>query len=59
MVTVVPEAVTLYLALPVMLSGASILLLVCVVVDLMAEIEARRAHAGSRLTSPARCGASR
>ena len=46
LVTVVPEAVTLYLALPVMLSGTSILVLVCVVLDLVSEIEARQTHAG-------------
>jgi len=45
-VMVVPELVTLYLALPVMLEGMPILVVVCVVLDLMAEIKARVAHAG-------------
>jgi preprotein translocase subunit SecY len=45
-VIIVPELLTLYLALPVMLQGAPILLVVCVVLDLMAETQARLAHPG-------------
>jgi preprotein translocase subunit SecY len=45
-VMVVPELVSSYLALPFMLDGTRILVVVCVVLDLMAEIKARRAHAG-------------
>ncbi len=45
-VIIVPELLTLYLALPVMLRGAPILLVVCVVLDLMAETRARLGHPG-------------
>jgi preprotein translocase subunit SecY len=44
-VTVLPEFVTLYLGLPVMLSGTSMLVLVCVALDLVAEVEAYSARA--------------
>jgi preprotein translocase subunit SecY len=45
-VMVVPELVSLYLALPVLLAGPPILVVVCAVLDLMAEIKARVAHDG-------------
>jgi preprotein translocase subunit SecY len=44
-VMVVPELVSSYLALPLMLDGTRILVVVCVVLDLMAEIRGRLAHA--------------
>jgi preprotein translocase subunit SecY len=45
-VMVVPELVTSYLGLPVILEGTPILIVVCVVLDLTAEIKARRAQPG-------------
>jgi preprotein translocase subunit SecY len=44
-VTALPELVTLYLGLPVMLSGTSLLVLVCVALDLISEVEAYSAQA--------------